>query len=344
MDIFGRTFGVEIEILAPVGMTRATMADLVTAAGIDCRAESYGHVQPTQWKIVTDGSLRGGNGMEIVSPPLAGEAGLEQVRKVCAALTRAGCRVNRSCGLHVHVEARSLGLDAIKRLVGLYLSGESVIDSLLPLSRRGGANMYCKSLTGANRTAIDTAYNVAGVASAVSGGRVDRYVKLNLCSFWRHGTVEFRQHSGTVDGEKAIQWIRLCLRMVAAAMQQSAIAIGSTPQRTRAIRPGSKLATIVAMLTRPEGCSQEEVLAATGWPTVSMPQQARAAGLVLIKRRVYGRTRYYAEQGAVATPEAPVDTLEGLAERLAMPAADLAYWTMRRDTFAEAAIDMAQAA
>lgn len=49
------------------------------------------------------------------------------------------------------------------------------------------------------------------------------------------------------------------------------------------VRPGSKLETIVSMLRRKEGCTAAEVLKATGWPSVSMPQQARAAGLKLSK-------------------------------------------------------------
>lgn len=60
------------------------------------------------------------------------------------------------------------------------------------------------------------------------------------------------------------------------------------------VRPGSKLEAIVGLLTRPEGCTTKDVLAATGWPSVSMPQQAKAAGLTLRKEKVGGVTRYSA--------------------------------------------------
>ncbi|MDE2103590.1 MAG: DUF3489 domain-containing protein [Patescibacteria group bacterium] len=65
---------------------------------------------------------------------------------------------------------------------------------------------------------------------------------------------------------------------------------GSAP--AKGIRPGSKLETIVGMLKRKEGCTAAEVLKATGWPSVSMPQQARAAGLTL-KTEKEGRTTRY---------------------------------------------------
>lgn len=46
-------------------------------------------------------------------------------------------------------------------------------------------------------------------------------------------------------------------------------------------RPGSKLAEIGALLARSEGCTAAEVMKATGWPSVSMPAQAKALGCKL---------------------------------------------------------------
>jgi hypothetical protein len=60
------------------------------------------------------------------------------------------------------------------------------------------------------------------------------------------------------------------------------------------VRPGSKLETIVGLLKRPEGCTTKQVLQATDWPSVSMPQQAKAAGLTLKKEKVDGVTVYRA--------------------------------------------------
>ena len=64
--------------------------------------------------------------------------------------------------------------------------------------------------------------------------------------------------------------------------------------RTSGVRPGSKLEIIVGMLQRPEGCTTKQVLEAVRWPAVSMPQQARAAGLKLKKEKVDGITIYRA--------------------------------------------------
>lgn len=60
------------------------------------------------------------------------------------------------------------------------------------------------------------------------------------------------------------------------------------------IRPGSKLEIVVGLLTRPEGCTAEEITTACNWPTVSVPQQARAAGLTLRKEKDGKISRYWA--------------------------------------------------
>ena len=60
------------------------------------------------------------------------------------------------------------------------------------------------------------------------------------------------------------------------------------------VRPGSKLESVVALLTREEGCTTKDILASTGWPSVSVPAMAKAAGLTLKKEKEDGVTRYHA--------------------------------------------------
>lgn len=60
------------------------------------------------------------------------------------------------------------------------------------------------------------------------------------------------------------------------------------------VKPGTKLAKVAAMLQRPGGCTAEQVKKACDWPSVSMPQQAKAAGLTLKKEKVDGVNHYSA--------------------------------------------------
>lgn len=64
----------------------------------------------------------------------------------------------------------------------------------------------------------------------------------------------------------------------------------------REARPaGSKTKREIAadLLTRAEGCTAREILDATGWPAVSVPQIAKASGLTLRQEKDGRTTRYY---------------------------------------------------
>lgn len=63
---------------------------------------------------------------------------------------------------------------------------------------------------------------------------------------------------------------------------------------TRAASGKTKTQLIADMLRRPGGCTTAEVLKATGWPSVSMPQQAKLVGIKLIKKKDGKVTRYSA--------------------------------------------------
>lgn len=207
---FAHKFGVEIECF---GVSRSVLAQALNAAGVPTHSESYNHTTRNHWKIVNDASVQGEAAMELVSPVLQGEAGLAQVEKVCQVLVRLGAKVNKTCGLHVHFDARTLSVNNWKSLYKNYITLEGEFDAIMPDSRRANNNRFCRSLTFRNGSkestfnAIDRATTVQQLSSLVAG---TRYVKLNAESFQRHGTVEFRQHSGTVEFEKIGNWIRIC--------------------------------------------------------------------------------------------------------------------------------------
>jgi hypothetical protein len=110
------TFGVELEFIMPVGMTRDRIATMIQQAGVMCMSEQYNHTTRTHWKITTDASLGYTRGAEVVSPILRGEAGLEATRKVCQILTQTGCKVSKKCGLHVHVGCSNYEIGFFKNI------------------------------------------------------------------------------------------------------------------------------------------------------------------------------------------------------------------------------------
>lgn len=217
-----QTFGVEIECMLPRGVHHRDLERRLIEAGIQARAEHLNHTTGRFWKLTSDGSLGDySRGVEVVSPALSGEEGFEQLRTVCRVLTEMGAKVNRRCGLHVHVGARNHNVSFFKHLVKLYSQFEPVIDSIVAPSRRGSANGYCQPVR-VSEHSWNMATTIEQVARAIGQtGQRDgtRYKKLNLNSYWQHGTVEFRQHQGSVEVAKIENWVRFCLRVCATASQ-----------------------------------------------------------------------------------------------------------------------------
>jgi len=228
-----RTFGVEIECYIPETKTKAKLAEFVRrSARVTCRLESYSHATPTFWKIVTDGSLGYDYGVEIVSPPLAGDEGIAALGRVMKAVQEFGCKVNVQCGLHVHVYAGDCRIDEIKRIAINFFHFEHFFDHIMPPSRRASLNTYVtsnRSIYGGygpeavNRAirAIHRCRDLSQIFRATC--ETTRYRKLNLMPLIggegrrATSTIEFRQHSGTVEAEKAAQWAKLCVSFVEAS-------------------------------------------------------------------------------------------------------------------------------
>lgn len=205
---FDRTFGVEMEIIHE---SESKIRTAIRNVGVECEIEGYNHDTRTHWKIVSDASVDGG--FEVVSPVLKGGGGLDELEKVCNALVSAGVRIRKCCGLHVHLGTDDFKTDirVWKNLYKNYAALERTIDSFMPPSRRH--NQYCRSMRVCDWNAkIESAANLRMLENAVTGG--SRYFKLNSQSYWRHKTVEFRQHSGSVEFEKVRNWILFCARFV----------------------------------------------------------------------------------------------------------------------------------
>lgn len=219
---FERQFGVEIE-------TEGASVDSITRefrrVGLTIRYFGYTHEVQTSWKIVTDSSLR--DGLEVVSPILKGAAGRRELRLAMQALQAAGATVSRRCGLHVHHDVQDLTAGGIFRLVKQWQESQAVTSGLVAPSRRG-VNTYCSALTAddvhyAQRWADQHGHDTA-VPYAQGGPRLDRFKSLNITSYGLYGTVEIRQHQGTLNAAKALAWVSFGQAMIERAKQGDATA------------------------------------------------------------------------------------------------------------------------
>lgn len=210
---FNRQFGIEIEAY---NCNQDALARALNQAGIPCNVEQYNHLTRSAWKIVADSSLRGHNAFELVSPILQGMEGLATLKKVCEVLNEQGAKVNRTCGLHVHINARNFTLQTWKNTLINYAKLErNVIDRFMPASRRD--NIYCNSLADIRNfeQLINEAYGVDGIRHIIG----TRYSKVNAESYPRHGSIEFRQHGGTTSFEKISYWVQFLGNLITFAEQ-----------------------------------------------------------------------------------------------------------------------------
>ncbi len=202
-----RTFGVEIEFQG----NREEVARLMNAKGVRAYVEEYNHTTKSHWKLITDSSC----GYELVSPPLKGREGLEQLKKACEALKEAGASVDRRCGLHIHHDINDYNAKQIANIFAIYIKLEKTIDTFVPNSRRANNNRYCRSLFQGTtqQTILD---KLKAVNSLEDIRRIwhTRYVKVNFQSYVKYGTIEFRQHSGTTEFDKMYNWILLTQQIV----------------------------------------------------------------------------------------------------------------------------------
>ena len=260
-----RRFGVEIEF---VGITPAVACAALVAAGVVCREENYGHSLPCAWKIVPDGSIHISPGMpygacgELVSPPLSGVEGIEEVRRALRALVSAGATVNASCGLHVHVDAGDLSASQIASLLRRYSAFQAGIDAFMPASRRN--SRWAQRIDPAQIVAVESSHNLRDTAA-----RLDRYRVINVAAFARHGTLEFRQHSASVNGGKVARWVAFVLFFVAASVQTAPVAAPVAPvsvAAARGRRPNfAARREVVRLLSAPGGATLSILANGTGY-------------------------------------------------------------------------------
>lgn len=222
-----REFGIEIEFKS--GRAAYQIAAALSAAGVFTQAEGYNHNTSAHWKIVSDASVPGG--WELVSPPLAfNDASFAQIATVSDVLTALNCWVDRQCGLHVHHFANDLTANQIGKAIALYVKHENWFDEMLPASRRGANNPFCQTLN----VLGNVARTVDAFAACRSRSDLDnllggRYFKVNHQSLYRHGTLEFRHHSGTLDAEKIINWVMITRAMLQAGATSRSVVMRGAP-------------------------------------------------------------------------------------------------------------------
>ena len=299
-----RAFGTEIEL---TGITQAHAVRVLRLVGCDAREEEYNHVTRTWWKIVPDGSVR--DGFEVVSPILRGQRGVSEVMTVVTALDDAGGRVDRRCGLHVHLDGSGLELEQMRSVIRRYARYENEIDAFMPPSRRGDGNQYCHSMRPfVEQESFTRARSVRQLVQA----QPDRYYKVNLKSLEVHRTLEFRQHSGTLNAMKIQNWLTFIDAFVRESCRLASLREEEAPPVVTLPTLQPKLANLARMLLEsPDGMSSEALREALHVQSHSLRANMtylRRAGVNVESQRRRDGTVYRISGGGATRNAQPADS------------------------------------
>lgn len=208
-----RKFGVEIETFIKNSATFDSILSLIRENGITIIDRNhYVHDGIRNWKTTSDASIHPEDGYsvsrEFVSPVITSEHKAREVMTIVTILNTFGVKVNNSCGYHVHLDIHDLTPKQVARIYKFYQAYEAEIDKFHQASRRGNNAYYCGTLQ--SYTIPENPSSISEIARVV----YDRHIKVNILAYTRQGTIEFRQHGGTIDPVKIMYWVKFCTRVV----------------------------------------------------------------------------------------------------------------------------------
>lgn len=193
------------------------------------------------WKVMSDGSItterREGRhvvaadrtySVELVSPICRYED-IRIIQELVRKQREAGMRVNKSCGIHIHLDASPHNANTLRNITNIMASKEDLIYKAMQVEV-ARERQYCKKveqgfLEELNRKKPRTLDEVGRIWYQGNDGRWEhyhnsRYHCLNLHSVFQKGTIEFRLFNSTTHAGKIKAYIQLCLAISAQALNQ----------------------------------------------------------------------------------------------------------------------------
>ncbi|MBA3776945.1 MAG: amidoligase family protein [Betaproteobacteria bacterium] len=190
------TFGIEIETTIPGG----TIAVGPHGAGAEIP-------QLPGWKADRDPSIRRSGGRvacEFVSPVFKGADGLRKLIADVRAIKALGATVNASCGLHIHIGFDKTNSAAVEKLATLVSNFERALYAATGTKNRERGR-WCNGLS-----------RHGSALNAVRASTFNRYHVTNFGT--DKPTVEFRAFAGSLNEQKIVGYVRMCVGLVERAL------------------------------------------------------------------------------------------------------------------------------
>jgi hypothetical protein len=254
--LFITKFGIEIEF---TGITRikaaTTIADYFGVSTVDNIGGFYGTQQIRApdgrlWKLMSDASIKcqkksnrqiisadSDYSVELVSPILTYHEDIKTIQEIIRRLRKAGGFVNKSCGIHIHLNGEDHTPRSIRNFINIIASKNDLFYKALQIAPE--RQRYCMKMDAylveeMNRR-IPTNFNQIKdiwYGNFRNQNRTDRYNTsryyfLNLHSFFRNGigspssTVELRGFNAELHAGKVRAYIVLALALNNQALTQT---------------------------------------------------------------------------------------------------------------------------
>jgi hypothetical protein len=196
---------------------------------VECYSDGWSYWDEAEidgnWRAVHDGSINayGDNsrGVEFVSRhPANGDKLFNDIMYLCHFVEQ-GFSVNRSCGMHVHVDGRDLDYEGLKYALLIGKSVQNIIYKMMPPSRDG--SRWCRRIPmsrlgilniDSNEEFIESWYDSWGTSPSMEKYNDSRYCGMNMHARIIHGSIEFRYHSATINPIKIVNWVKICTAIV----------------------------------------------------------------------------------------------------------------------------------
>jgi len=244
-------------------------------------------------KVKSDASLT--NGCELVFPPLSfqAESTWEYLSQVYELAMSNGGRITKNCGHHVHVGLKPIAMDSedfnrqsielfknrnqyfqdstefmqfelIKDVCFRYAKHQDFISSMLASSRRH--SRYCRPIDNSlNR--IESSSNIQDLKYSING----KFNAINLLNYninGGKGTIEFRQHQGTLNSTKMRNWVSFIVNMFDYSLNFRLETINQGTRYNETLSNtmpyNTKLYRVFALCQNPNGATTREIMESVG--------------------------------------------------------------------------------
>lgn len=205
--------------------------------------------------ITHDGSLKGKDPIELITPPASADKLEELIDNISASTRKSGYGVNKTCSVHAHFDSGDFkdNPKLIYQLIMTYYAVEPLLLAMLPPSRK--KNRYALPLSNwvseSTLAQLKRNLDIGSIAQmwyktkdwsqieSYENHKWDssRYYGFNLHSLFMNGHIELRHHHGSLNAYKIKNWVELNLIIINWAVNMyneniiNAIMYAKTPTR-----------------------------------------------------------------------------------------------------------------